>query len=202
MTQRASRALQSSTKRAKSSAFMSLSSAMSARTQRRISTRSPSKTLDQVPAIDGATEKTVAVLIQGSSLGSVFHGWLAYYDDVRRPVTPDLHRALCVVGLPDERILIKKLHPSQTPGLYDLLSAEDPIEGVRVEWAAKVKGHDAPVSAALPAKFHLRHGLVPGLRLSGWIGRRRRRPASFDCAGFAFGCSKSAAAGRRTDPEG
>ena len=95
--------------------------------------------LDQVPAIDGATEKTVAVLIQGSSLGSVFHGWLAYYDDVRRPVTPDLHRALCVVGLPDERILIKKLHPSQTPGLYDLLSAEDPIEGVRVEWAAKVK---------------------------------------------------------------
>jgi len=95
--------------------------------------------LDQVPAIDGSTEQTVAVLIQGSSLGSVFHGWLAYYDDVRRPVTPDLHRALCVVGLPDERILIKKLHPSQTPGLYDLLSAEDPIKDVRVEWAAKVK---------------------------------------------------------------
>jgi len=95
--------------------------------------------LGKVPAIDGATDKTVAVEIWGDSLGEVFNNWLAYYDDVRRPVTPDLHRALCVVGLPDERILIKKLHPTQTPGLYDLLSADDPIEGVRVDWAAKVK---------------------------------------------------------------
>lgn len=96
--------------------------------------------LDEVPAVEGATDKTVAVEIRGDSLGSLFNRWLVYYDDVRRPVTSDLLRALCVVGLADDRVLIKKLHPSPVPGVYDLISEnEAPIRGVRVEWAAKVK---------------------------------------------------------------
>jgi transcriptional regulator with XRE-family HTH domain len=101
----------------------------------------PEQYLGDVPAIDGATDKTVAVEIRGDSLGEVFNNWLAYYDDVRRPVTSDLHRKLCVVGLADDRIFIKKLHPTPTPGIYDLISEkkDETIEGVHVKWAAKVK---------------------------------------------------------------
>jgi transcriptional regulator with XRE-family HTH domain len=101
----------------------------------------PEQYLGDVPAIDGATDKTVAVEIRGDSLGETFNNWIAYYDDVRRPVTSDLHRKLCVVGLDDDRIFIKKLHPTPTPGVYDLISEkkDETIEGVHVKWAAKVK---------------------------------------------------------------
>src|SRR5207253_160280 len=65
--------------------------------------------LDEVPAPAGSTESTVAVEIRGDSLGSFFDRWLVFYDDVRRPVTTDLINKLCVVGLDDGRILIKKI---------------------------------------------------------------------------------------------
>jgi hypothetical protein len=65
---------------------------------------------------------------------------LVYYDDVRAPVTPDLIGRLCVVGLADGRVLIKKIKSSQTPGLYHLLSqTEEPILDVEVLWAARVR---------------------------------------------------------------
>jgi len=93
-----------------------------------------------VRAPDGATESTVAVEIRGDSLGPFFNEWLVYYDDRREPVTPDLHGHLCVVGLADGRVLIKKLKPSQTAGLYHLLSqTEEPILDVAVDWAARVR---------------------------------------------------------------
>jgi transcriptional regulator with XRE-family HTH domain len=96
--------------------------------------------LDEVPAPDGTTQKTVAVEIRGDSLGALFDRWLVLYDDVRSPVTPDLIGRLCVVGLKDERILIKKLHRGKAPGTFDLISErEEPVRGVEVEWAAKVK---------------------------------------------------------------
>jgi len=95
---------------------------------------------DYVPAPEGSTENTVAVEIRGESLGSFFTEWLVFYDDVRSPVTPDLHNRLCVVGLPDDRILVKKIKPSQAPGLFHLLSqTEDPILDQEVAWAARVK---------------------------------------------------------------
>jgi len=95
---------------------------------------------DYVPAPEGSTENTVAVEIRGESLGSFFTEWLVFYDDVRSPITPDLHNKLCVVGLPDDRILVKKVKPSQAPGLFHLLSqTEDPILDQEVTWAARVK---------------------------------------------------------------
>lgn len=100
----------------------------------------PAGELDEVDAPDGATESTVAVEIRGESLGSFFDRWLVYYDDVRRPLTPDLIGRLCVVGLADERVLIKMPKASKTRGLYHLLSqTEPPILDVAVEWAARVK---------------------------------------------------------------
>lgn len=95
--------------------------------------------LDQVTAPDGSTPNTVAVEIRGDSLGSLFDRWLVFYDDVRSPVTPDLIGKLCIVGLPDDRILIKKLRRARE-GRYDLLSErEPPILAAAVDWAAKVK---------------------------------------------------------------
>lgn len=94
--------------------------------------------LDEVPAPEGATADTVAVEIRGNSLGELFDRWLVFYDQVRRPVTPDLIGRLCVVGLADERVLVKKLRRGRD-GLFDLFSnTEEPIRGVAVEWAARV----------------------------------------------------------------
>lgn len=96
---------------------------------------------DEVDAPDGSTDATVAVEIRGESLGPLFDEWLVYYDDVRRPVTTDLLGELCVVGLPDGRILVKKLQRSRSaPNLYHLLSnVEAPLLDQEVAWAAKVK---------------------------------------------------------------
>lgn len=95
--------------------------------------------LDEVDAPKDSTEDTVAVEIRGDSLGSFFNRWLVFYDDVRRPVTPDLIGELCVVGLSDGRVLIKQVQRSRVEGLFNLMSQiEPPIRDVTVEWAAKV----------------------------------------------------------------
>ncbi len=94
---------------------------------------------DFVQAPPGSSSSTVAVEIRGESLGSFFTEWLVFYDDVRSPVTSDLHGRLCVVGLPDGRILVKQVKPSRTPGLFHLMSqTEGPILDQELLWAAKV----------------------------------------------------------------
>ena len=97
--------------------------------------------LGYVRAPEDATPDTVAMEIRGESLGALFEHWLVYYDDVRSPITPDLIGRLCVVGLIDDRILVKKIQRAKTPGLYHLLSnTEGPILDAEVVWAARVKG--------------------------------------------------------------
>lgn len=96
--------------------------------------------LGEVPAPDDATPETVAVEVRGESLGALFDQWLVYYDEVRSPITQDLIGRLCVVGLPDDRVLIKQVKRSKVQGLYHLLSnTEGPILDVEITWAAKVK---------------------------------------------------------------
>ncbi len=96
--------------------------------------------LGEVDAPPNATDQTRAAEIRGESLGPLFERWLVFYDDVRTPVTPDLIGELCVVGLPDDRVLVKKLQRSRTRGLFHLLSnTEAPIFDQEVAWAAKVK---------------------------------------------------------------
>lgn len=95
--------------------------------------------LDEVPAPPGSTTKTVAAEIRGDSLGELFNQWLVFYDDVRSPVTPDLIGKLCICGLVDGRVLVKKLRAGRK-GLFTLVSAQaEPIENVAIEWAARVK---------------------------------------------------------------
>lgn len=98
--------------------------------------------LERVQAPKESTKKTVAVEVKGDSLGPLFNRWLVYYDDVHSPVTPDLIGRLCVVGLPDDRILVKQIRQSRKfRGMFDLISNrpdEPVIEGVEIAWAAKV----------------------------------------------------------------
>lgn len=94
---------------------------------------------ETVEAPDIATDQTVAVEIKGTSFGPLMESWLVFYDDVHSPVTPQLVGRTCVVGLADDRILIKKIVRNRRGG-YDLLSnsSELPIEDVEIEWAALV----------------------------------------------------------------
>lgn len=98
--------------------------------------------LERVPAPDYATARTVAVEIRGKSLGPFFDRWLVFYDDVRSPITDDLIGALCVVGLNDDRILIKKVAKQQNGNftLYSQLDSEPPIKDAIIAWAARVRG--------------------------------------------------------------
>jgi len=94
---------------------------------------------DQVPSPAGATAATVAVRVNGTCLGRWMDRGLVFYDDVRNPVTEDLLGRLCVIGLPDGRVLVKELRASKTPNAYHLFSAfEDPILDQIVQWAARV----------------------------------------------------------------
>ena len=95
---------------------------------------------DEVPAPDGSTTATVAVVIRGESLGSIFDGWLVFYDAVRDPPSSDLVGKLCVLGVAGGKVLIKKLQKGQLPKRFNLLSAtEPPLYDVQVDWAAAVK---------------------------------------------------------------
>lgn len=97
--------------------------------------------LDWVAPIGDMTKDTVAVQIQGESLGTFFDSWLIYYDEVRSPVTPDLIGRLCVVGLMDDRVVVKTIRRAKKPGLFNLYSntGQDDILDVEIVWAAKVK---------------------------------------------------------------
>lgn len=95
--------------------------------------------LGQVEAPPGARPSTVAVEIRGESLGALFDGWLAFYDETRNPVTPDLIGELCVVGLPDGRVLIKRIKPTPNPERFHLIAnTEAPLLDQEVSWAARV----------------------------------------------------------------
>lgn len=96
---------------------------------------------DYVIAPEGSTKNTVAAEIRGTSLGPLFNEWLIFYDDVRSPVTEDLYGSLCIVGLPDGKIVVKQIKPSRSPGLYHLVSqTEGMMPDQEVLWAAKVTG--------------------------------------------------------------
>lgn len=96
--------------------------------------------LERVPAPDGSTENTVAVEIRGESLGSFFDQWLVFYDEVHDPPTSYMLGKLCVCGLADGRVLIKKIRRGKVEGSFTLLSQmEEPIYDVYLDWAALVR---------------------------------------------------------------
>lgn len=85
------------------------------------------------------TDATSAVEITGESLGRLFDGWFAIYDDIRHPPTEDLLNALCIVALDDGRIFIKRLKKGRGRKFTLESNYEAPIYDVAVRWAARVK---------------------------------------------------------------
>ena len=97
---------------------------------------------EEVPAPPGSTDQTVALQIRGKSWGPVMDTWLVFYEDVRSPVTPDLIGEACVVGLADDRILIKQIRSNGRGGfdLHPNSTTDEVIKDAEIEWAAKIIG--------------------------------------------------------------
>ncbi len=83
----------------------------------------------------------VAVVVQGDSMAGLMEdGSLLYYSNRREPPEPELFGKLCVVGLQDGSVLIKKLYPGRKAKHYDLHSLNAPaLMDQPVEWAARVR---------------------------------------------------------------
>ena len=95
--------------------------------------------LGEAPAPENAQPTTVAVEIDGDSLGPAFNGWYLYYDAIEAAPTPAMLHRLCVVGLPDGRVMVKTLRPGSAPGLFN----PEPQFGTTLydqplAWAARV----------------------------------------------------------------
>ncbi|HLO78168.1 MAG TPA: S24 family peptidase [Magnetospirillum sp.] len=96
---------------------------------------------EEVEAPPGGTEHTVAVEVRGDSMaGMAEDRWIIYYNDRQEAPHEELYGKLCVIGLTDDRVLVKKLHPGRKPGRFDLYSTNGtPLLDQHVSWAAKVE---------------------------------------------------------------
>lgn len=92
------------------------------------------------PMPPGAPKTTVAVVVRGDSMaGQLEDGWTIYYDNRHEPPTPTLFGKLCVVGLADGRVLVRRLYPGRKEGHYDLQPTNAPMMlDCPVVWAAKI----------------------------------------------------------------
>lgn len=100
---------------------------------------------DEVDAPAWANDHTVAVRIRGTSLGMLFDGWIAFYDDRKDPPDESLLGRVCICGLANDRVVIKKLRAGSARGLYHLESTtEGTLFDVEVEWAALVRSMEQP----------------------------------------------------------
>lgn len=94
--------------------------------------------VDWVRAPKNSTDQTVALEVRGTSLGEVFNRWLVFFDDRRSPITDDLIGELCIVALPDNRLLVKKIEVDRNGGFILKSNTEEPIEVEEIVWAARV----------------------------------------------------------------
>jgi hypothetical protein len=83
--------------------------------------------LDEVSIPKPIPFASKAIEIRGDSLGGLFDRWLLFYDEIHTPPTVELCDRLCVVGLQDESVWVKKLHDTAN------------LDGIPIVWAAPVK---------------------------------------------------------------
>ncbi|MBX3543603.1 XRE family transcriptional regulator [Chelatococcus sp.] len=96
--------------------------------------------MEEVERPPGASDQTVALEIKGDSMyGVADHGWLVYYDEEPRAPDATMTGRLCVVGLDDGRVLIKRLVAGKLADRYDLESTNAPtMRDQVVRWASPV----------------------------------------------------------------
>lgn len=97
---------------------------------------------DTAPAPPLWTPSTVAVEVRGNSMrGIAYDGWYVYYDEKRGEITEDMIGQPCVIGLADERVVVKIPYHGRQPGTFDLESANQAVDTMRdqqVAWASIV----------------------------------------------------------------
>lgn len=92
----------------------------------------------QMPHGD-VSDRLVAVVVRGDSMSPQLEdGWLVYYEDRHEPPTLDLINKLCVCGLTDGRVLVKKLMTNRAGGFILYSHNAAPIADEMIEWAAPV----------------------------------------------------------------
>lgn len=94
----------------------------------------------EIEAPLGSRGSEVAVEVSGHSMGLYApDGSLILYDDRHDPPHDDMLGHVCVVGLPDGRVLVKRLLRGSRRGLFDLESlVGETLQDQRIEWAAMV----------------------------------------------------------------
>jgi transcriptional regulator with XRE-family HTH domain len=93
-----------------------------------------------IRAPEWAVSTTVAVEVQGDSLGNLLDGSHLFYNEIRTPPDPNWIGKICVCGLGDGRIVVKALRNGRLPGRWDLhANIGPPIYDAEIEWAAVVK---------------------------------------------------------------
>jgi hypothetical protein len=96
--------------------------------------------LDQIERPNSYTHATVVFQIRDRGLGSVFNRWLMFADEIRERVTPDLLGRLCIVGLANGDMVLRRLQPGRTEGRYDLIAEVGAtFRDVSVIWVAKIR---------------------------------------------------------------
>jgi transcriptional regulator with XRE-family HTH domain len=98
--------------------------------------------LGWVERIPGANDNTVAVIVRGNSMRPYAEdGGIIYYDDRRDPPSNDMLGEVLIIGLDDDRVLLKRMLRPTTgkAGHFDLESFNgDQMPDQRVLWAAYV----------------------------------------------------------------
>lgn len=98
---------------------------------------------------EGATEKSVAIEIEGYSQGFIADGCLIFYTEVHAAPTDDMLGQIVVIGTPEGYVLLKRLLRGSRPGLFDLESINGPtLRDQKVSWAAHVDSLVPPWRAA------------------------------------------------------
>jgi SOS-response transcriptional repressor LexA len=95
--------------------------------------------IDRITAPSETTEHTGAVEIVGESLGRLFEGWYAIYDELRFPPTADLLGRMCILELDDGRMFIKRVMRGRGRKFVLESNYDPPIYDVAVTWAARVR---------------------------------------------------------------
>lgn len=96
--------------------------------------------LGEAPRPPGFPIEGVALIVRGDSMpGVADDGSVIYYAQRNEQPTDDMLGKVCVICLPDGRVLLKRLLRGSAPGLYDLMSTGYPmLRDQKVIWAARV----------------------------------------------------------------
>jgi transcriptional regulator with XRE-family HTH domain len=94
----------------------------------------------EMPPMAYGADDLVAVTVKGDSMsGMLEDGWTVFYDNHHEQPDESFMKKLCIVGLTDGRILVKRLYPGRKPGHFDLHSTNaPPLLDQPVDWVAKV----------------------------------------------------------------